>query len=140
MGSRLAEIMAYDRKTFKNKLLGTLSGAITHFYMVKLAELNGQTKWVQHWKAEIDRLINMEFVVTAITEIKGKWDKRRAIAETLADLEAADKRYRTAAANYVAKVYKLKKLNKELSPSVEDAFHALVHQASESALKSDVDG
>ena len=31
--------MAFDRKTFKNKLQDILGGAITHFYMVKLAEL-----------------------------------------------------------------------------------------------------
>ena len=136
MNSRSAAVMAYDRKTFKNKLLGTLSGAVTHFYMVQFAELNGQTKWVQHWKGEIDRLLNMEFVVTAITEIKGTWDKRKAIAETLADLAAADKRYRTAAANYVAKVYKLKKLKKDLPTGVEQEFHDMVHEATESALSS----
>lgn len=102
-----------------------------------MAELNGQGKWVQHWKGEFDRLINMEFVVTAITEIKGHWDKRKAIAETLADLAAADKRYRTAAANYVAKVYKLKKVKKDLPDGVQDEFLDMVREATESALSSE---
>jgi hypothetical protein len=126
--------MAYDRKGFKNKLLGTLSGAITHFYMVKFAERNGQTKWVEHWRTEIDRLVNMDLVVTLVSEIKGKWDKKRALEESLADVQAADRRYRTAAAHYVARVYSIKKLSKNLAPGVETEFFDLVRQAVESAL------
>jgi hypothetical protein len=128
--------MAFDRKSFKNRLLGTLGGAITHYYMVKLAELNKQTKWVQHWNKEVDRLINMDLVVTVVSEIKGRWDKRKAIAECLADIKAADRRYRTVAANYVAKVYKLKKINKQLAAEVDRPFYETVHETVEAALRS----
>lgn len=49
--------MAFDRKTFKNKLQDILGSAITHFYMVQLAKRNHQTKWVPHWNTEMDRLV-----------------------------------------------------------------------------------
>lgn len=139
VAARVADAMAFDRKSFKNKLLGILGGAITHYYMVQFARLNKQSKWVQHWEGEVDRLVNMDFVVVAVSEIKGRWDKNKAIDETLADVAAADKRYRTVAANYVARVYKLKKVNKELPAAAEAAFFATVAQATTAALRPDED-
>jgi hypothetical protein len=102
--------------------------------MVKLATLNHQTKWVRHWQTEIDRLINMDTVRVLVSDIKGKWDKKKALAESLADVRAADRGYRRVAANYVAKVYKLKKINQQLPAGVDEPFYALVQQAAEAAL------
>ena len=48
-----ASEMAFDRKTFKNRLLGILSGALAHYYMIELADRNKQTKWVHHWRGEV---------------------------------------------------------------------------------------
>jgi len=139
VAERVFQAMAFDRKTFKDKTLGILSGAITHFYMSKLAVANRQTKWVQHWQTEVDRLINMDFVVAILTEIKGKWDKQKAIGETLADVEAGKHRYRTAAINYVTKVYKLKKIKKDLPEDVDEEFLKLVRDAVDEALSPSVD-
>jgi hypothetical protein len=134
IAERIRLAMALDRKSFKSKVLGILGGAITHYYMVKLATLNRQTKWVQHWSSEVDRLINADFVIAVDTEIKGKWDKRKAITETLVYVAAGDHRYRTTAANYVAKVYKRKKINQDLPTGVEKSFYEMVQQATERAL------
>lgn len=136
---RVLRAMAFDRKTFKDKTLGILSGAITHFFMVKLAKLNGQTKWVQHWENELDRLVNMDFFVAILTEIKGKWDKRKAIGETLDDIRNAEKRYKRVAANYITKLYKLNKLNQDLPEGVEIPFYEMVDQATENALNPEDD-
>lgn len=129
--------MAFDRKTFKDKLQDILGGAITHFYMIQLAVLNRQTKWVRHWQTEVDRLINMETVRILVSEIKGKWDKRKALEGSLADVQAADKGYRRVAANYVCKVYQQKKINTQLARDVEKEFVAQVRQAAEDALSLD---
>lgn len=128
--------MAFDRRTFKNKLQDILSTALTHYYMTKLAELNRQSKWVQHWKTEIDRLINMDTVRVLVSDIKGNWDKCKALAESLRDVQAADAGYRRVAANYVAKVYRLKRLDKELPVGIEGAFYQMVVEAAESVLES----
>jgi hypothetical protein len=128
--------MAFDRKTFKDKLQDILGGALTHYYMVKLAELNEQTKWVQHWMSEVDRLINMDTVRFLVSRTKGKWDKRKALQESLDDVRAADSGYRKVAANYVARVYRLKKIDQDLPASVDEQFLAMVQQAAEDALNS----
>lgn len=132
---RVYEVMAFDRKTFKNKLLAILSGAITHFYMVQLAERNGKSKWVQHWKTEIDRLLNLDFVVVLVSETKGRWDKKKAVSETIADLATVDRRYRTVAANYVTKVYRLNKLDRHLPAELQDQFRSMIWEAVERGLE-----
>ena len=68
---KILRAMAFNRQTFTDKLQFILSGALTHYYMVQLAQLNGQTKWVQHWKTEVDRLINFDTVQVLIANIKG---------------------------------------------------------------------
>jgi hypothetical protein len=135
--AQIRDIMAFDRKTFKDKLLGVLSGAITHFYMVKLATQNRQTKWVQHWKTEIDRLVNLDTVTILVSEIKGHWDKGKALAESIRDVRSADSGYRRVAANYVARVYQLKKLRKDLPQGIEAEFYAMIEEAAERALSPD---
>jgi hypothetical protein len=132
-------VMAFDRKSFKDKLQFTLAAAITHFYMTQLAERNGQTKWVRHWHSEVDRLINMDTVFVLVSNIKGKWDKRKALSEALADVRASDGGYRRAAVNYVVKVYKLKKVDRQLPAGIEEEFYRMVQEAAESALSAPAD-
>lgn len=131
--------MPFDRKTFKDKLQDVLGGALTHFYMVRLAEQNDQTKWVRHWTTEIDRLINMDTVRVLVSAIKGRWDKHKALAEALADVQAADAGYRRVAANYVKKVYRLKKMDDRLPAQAEQEFYDLVQQAAAETLTPDED-
>jgi hypothetical protein len=59
---------------------------------------------------EIDRLIHMDTVRILVSEVKGNWDKTKALAESIRDVQAADSGYRRVAANYIAKVYQLKKI------------------------------
>jgi hypothetical protein len=104
--------------------------------MIQLAERNRQSKWVHHWRGEIDRLLNLDFVVMLVSEIKGRWDKRRALQETLEDLAAADQRYRTVAANYVSKVFGLKKLQRELPANLAEEFRSMVKEAADRGLEA----
>jgi hypothetical protein len=135
---RILRAMAFNRQTFTDKLQFILSGALTHYYMVELARLNGQTKWVQHWKNEVERLINFDTVQVLVANIKGKWDKKKALEESLSDVRTADSGYRRIAANYVAKVYQLKKTKQNLPAGVEDEFYEMVHETAERALRPDV--
>jgi hypothetical protein len=127
--------MAFDRKTFKDKLQDVLGGALTHYYMTRLAIHNKQSKWVRHWQNEIDRLIHMDMVRILVSHIKGTWDKRKALAESLADVRAADRGYRRVAANYVARVYSLKKVRQDLPDDVDADFYRMIQQAAEAALR-----
>ena len=137
---RIVRAMAFTRQAYKDKMLGHLIGAVGHFFMVKLAERNGQTKWVQHWNSEVDRLVNMEFVVAVLAPIKGHWDRRKAIQETVEDIRAAELRFCRAAGNYLARVYKLKKIKKDLPAGVEAEFYAMVQEAAERALSPEDGG
>lgn len=128
------QAMAFDRKTFKDKLQDILGGALTHYYMIQLATLNKQTKWVKHWQAEVDRLINMDAVRVLVSRTKGSWDKRKALAASLQDVSAADEAYRRVAANYVSKVYGLKKINRNLPDDIQSDFFAAVELAADQAL------
>jgi hypothetical protein len=129
--------MAFNRKDFKNKLQDTVAAALTHFYMVNLAQLNHQTKWVQHWQTEIDRLVNMDMVRTLVSEINGHWDKRRALDESIQDVQAADTGYRRVAVNYVKKVYQLKKIQQQPPTDAANVFYTMVSEAAERALTPD---
>ncbi|MCS6976562.1 MAG: hypothetical protein NZM31_06070 [Gemmatales bacterium] len=135
---RAITAMAPDRKTFKNRLQDILGAALTHFYMVQLAQRNRQTKWVQHWNTEIDRLIHMDLVRILVSAINGgRWDKRKALAESLQDVQAADQGYRKVAANYIAKVYRLRKIEARLPQGMERSFYAAVQEAAEFAVQPD---
>src|SRR3984893_12704957 len=123
---RMRPLMAFDRKPFRDKLRDILGGAITHYFMGELAELNGQTKWVHHWNTEVDRLVNMDTVRVLVTPIKGNWDKMRALQQSLQEVQGAEGGYRKIAANYVAKVYKLKRIKQDLVAEVEKEFYQMV--------------
>lgn len=134
---RTLQAQALTRQAYKDKLLLILSAAITRLFMVKLAELNGRTKWVRHWASEVDRLINMDFVLAVLAPIKGNWDKRKAMRETLDDIRLVEVPYCRAAGRCLTKVYKLKEIKKDLPAGVEDEFYEMVYEIAERALSPD---
>jgi len=137
LAEKVHRAMAYDRKTFKDRVLEKLGAALMHFYKVRLAELNRQTKWVDHWRAEVERLIYDEFETVLVHPIKGKWDRMRAVAEIVAELRAADSGYRTVAENAVKRNSRLRKANNRLSNAVENEFYNMVQEAANETLRID---
>jgi hypothetical protein len=121
--------MAYDRATFKNRVMEKIDGALVECYKAALAELNGQTKWVQHWRNEVERLLFIELHTVLVRPIKGRWDRRRAISEVIAELRAADAGYRRVAEGAIKRYYGLKRIGKRLPDEVTGEFYAMVDQA-----------
>ncbi len=121
--------MAYDRKTFKERVTEKIDGALEEFYTARLAELNGQKKWVEHWLAEVDRLLFLELRRVLRRPIKGRWDRRKAVSEVIQELRHVDAAYRRSVAKDVLEYYGMKKLKKPLPPEVTDEFYALVERA-----------
>jgi hypothetical protein len=128
--------MAYDRQTFKNRVMEKIDGALVEFYKFTLALLIGKIKWVEHWKNEVSRLLQMELVTVLLRPIKGRWDRRKAIGEVIAELRAADSGYRRFAENVLKRYYGLKKITRELPPEATDEFYAMVDQSVNDALTS----
>src|SRR2546422_9159334 len=93
----LLTAMAYDRETFKDKVEEKAGGALLEHYKACLARATRQTKWVEHWETEVDRLLNTELVVVLLHSIKGFKDRKKAAREVLDHLRSLDTRYRRAA-------------------------------------------
>jgi hypothetical protein len=121
--------MAYDRSTFKNRVMEKIDGALVEYYKAELAELNGQTKWIQHWRTEVDRLLFIELHTVMVRPIKGRWDRRKAIAEVIAELKAADAGYRRVVEGAIKRYYGLKKIMKPLPAEATERFYDMVDQA-----------
>lgn len=115
--------MAWDRKTFKSRLLWLLQGALEHFYRVQFARLNGQTRWVRHWKEEVEGMIGPDVLTVLWTQTKGRWDKQKAIGEVIVILHQKEDQCRTRALNYVMKVYPLRKPRRGLPTNVSAEFY-----------------
>lgn len=125
--------MAYDRNTFKDKVIEHVVGALREFYKAQLAEKNGKTKWVQHWRTESRQLLenNLDFVLEHPT--RGNWNKKRAVEEALSYVRSIDNRYRTKATNQVLKDFELMKLKRPLDDSDTEAFYELVGRVVDAA-------
>jgi hypothetical protein len=111
-----------------------IDGALVEFYKSNLALLIGKIKWVEHWKNEVYRLLRMELVTVLLRPIKGRWDRRKAIDEVIAELRAVDSGYRRFAENVLKRYYGLKKITRELPPELTDEFYAIVQRAVDDAL------
>lgn len=133
--SRRLLTMAYDRRTFKDRVLEKLSGALGHHYMAALAELNRQTEWVQHWRGEIERLVFIELGLVLESPIKGNWNRQRAVNEVIEELRAVDPNFRRRAENVAKRYYGLKKIARALPAGVDTEFYNMVNEAVAEALQ-----
>ncbi|HET6882398.1 MAG TPA: hypothetical protein VFI31_19690 [Pirellulales bacterium] len=125
--------MAYTRSIFKNKLEEQLGGALGEFYKAECAKANGLTKWVDHWANEANRLLSYLATQVYFHPIRGFKDRRKALAEAIAELRDVDSSYRTYAMNMVVKDYAIKKLKHAVPAEASDRFYALVEEHIRSA-------
>ena len=114
--------IAYTREEFKNKVEEKVGGALLEHYKAALATLHGHARWVQHWQAEADRLINSELVVALLHSIRGFKDRRKAAGEVIQHLRSIDPQYRRAADRVVKRDYGLSKLRSEMTEEVTEEF------------------
>ena len=103
---QLSEMAQYDRKAFNEKLTEKISGATREFCKYAIAELNGEVKWVYHWKTEVERLVNEAASVYA-TPISGFKDRKKVLAEVVLDFKAENSKgtYTRMAKNTFFKYY-----------------------------------
>jgi cobalamin biosynthesis protein CobD/CbiB len=123
---KLLTAMAYSREEFKNKVEEKVGGALLEYYKAALAALNRQTRWVQHWESEVDRLLHSELVVVLLHSIKGFKSRKKAADEVLQHLRASDDQYRRAAEHVVRRDYRLKKLQAPITDEVTEKFYRTV--------------
>jgi hypothetical protein len=137
VAARVLRAMAYDRNAFKDKLEEHIGGAYLEFYKARLAEKNGQTRWVQHWNTEVRRLLDRGLVAAMLHEIRGFKDRRKAYDEVRTALKAKDAGYRKAAENTVLKDYGLRKVRVPLDAEDTADFWKLVEGAAENGLAAE---
>lgn len=127
--------MAYDRAKFRDKVREYVGGAWLEFYKARLAEKNGQTKWVRHWKTEVKVLLERSLVAALLYPIKGFKDRSKAFEAELAELKKSDSGYRTTAENTILRDYGLRKVRVHLDDQDARDFWDLVERAAEPALR-----
>jgi hypothetical protein len=125
--------MAYPRAVFKNKLQEFIGGALGEFYKAECARVNGLTKWVDHWTKEANRLLSFMATQVYLHPIRGFKDRRKALAEALAELHPQDRGYRNYAMNQVVRDYKIRKLKYPIPPDATRRFYELVERYTEDA-------
>jgi hypothetical protein len=134
VAARVLKAMAYDRVTFRSKVREHVGGAWLEFYKARLAEKNGQTKWVRHWKTEVKTLLERSLVAALLYPIKGFKDRSKAFAAELAELQKSDAGYRSTAENTVKRDYGLKKVRVHLDDQDAAEFWKLVERSARPAL------
>lgn|SRR5487761_14984 len=125
--------MAYRRAVFKDKLQEFIGGALGEFYKAECAKVNGLTKWVDHWTAEVNRLLSYMATQVYLHPIRGFKDRRQALAESLRELQQVDAGYRNYAMNTVVKDYGMKKLKHPIPADAMRRFYAFVEDSVQKA-------
>jgi hypothetical protein len=123
---RLIKAMAYSREQHINSMESALSGAIRHYYRVKLAALNAKTDQVEKWQQHEEQFLG-QFVDALTHELKGKRDRRKAAAQALQELQSQNlARQRGETAQFEA-TYKIDVV-KSLPADVDEGFFVKVRQ------------
>lgn len=139
VAARVLKAMAYDRAAFRAKVREHVGGAWLEFYKARLAEKNGQTKWVRHWRSEVKTLLERSLVAALLYPIRGFKDRSKAFEAEITELKKADSGYRRTAENTVVRDYGLRKVRTHLDDEDAEAFWAWVKMAAEPALKPGTD-
>ena len=58
--------------------------------MAEVATANGYLDYVQHWRNEVDRILFVELVFFIQRETKAPFEKRKAIAEVIAEYNTGE--------------------------------------------------
>jgi hypothetical protein len=123
--------MAYRREQFKDRVEEKLGGALLEHYKAVLARLNRQTRWVQHWEREADRLLGQELPVVLLHSIKGFRDRKMAAREVVEHLRSIEGQYRRAAEYTLQRDYGLKRIRIPITDEAVERFFQLAEKTIE---------
>ncbi len=124
----ILKAMAYKREDFKNKVGEKVGGALFEYYKANLASTSGHSRWVQHWRSEVKRLIETELVIVLLHPIRGFKDRKKAAWEEIDKIRAIDEQYRRAAEHTIQRDYGLKKLRTQITDQDTENFYRMVQR------------
>jgi hypothetical protein len=127
--------MAYSRSDFKNKIESKVGGAFFEHLKAEYATFNGETKWVDHWRKEVDGLVDSQLVVELLHTTTFK-DKAKACREVLDILKAKTASYMRTAKGKLETTYYKRKM-KDISEDVAARFFERVEKVIQETLASD---
>jgi hypothetical protein len=136
VATRVLKAMAYKRQTFKDRVEEHISGAILEFYKAQLAEKNGYTEWVKHWRTEVKNLLERSLVAALFHDIRGFKNRKKAFDEVVISIKGKDRGYRTAAKHQVTRDFEVRKLKTDLDDNDTKAFWALVKRATDPVFQA----
>jgi hypothetical protein len=128
--------MAHTRERFKSRVEEKIAGALYEFYKAECAVGNGQTRWVEHWRHESERLLG-ELQIALLHAIRGFKDKRKAFNEVVEYITSKDRSFRRLTENTVRKDFKLKKLKFGVPEESTKRFWALVAKSANEVLDAE---
>lgn len=131
----LSRTASYSRQQFKDRVEEKVGGALLEHYKAECAQANDFTRWVEHWRNEVQRLLG-ELQVVLLHEIRGFKDRRKAYSEVLDYLQAKDSSYRRVARGTVARDFRVKKLTHAVPASATENFYRMVQETADIALES----
>jgi hypothetical protein len=134
-----------SRPDFKAKVEGYISGALGEYVKAEVAERNGYTKYVQHWRGEVERLIWFELPIFLEEQTtKTNFDRRRIVDEIVQEyqpqfLSWMNSTRTTLASNYFR--FEKRKTDFKLPDANTSAaaFWLMVEQSVDSALENSND-
>ena len=79
---------ALSRQQWKDGVEHFISSALIKYVLAEVAELNGYTAHLEHWRKDVERLINIELpMFLEMVKTKSRFDKQRAIEEIVRENE-----------------------------------------------------
>src|SRR2546428_170057 len=106
---------------FQDGLERLLISGIGSFCMAEIANANGYPDQTRHWRSEVDRIVFIDFVFFIISSETTRFDRRAALAKTVANYDSTEnfRRFLLAAKRLLATRY-LKNPNANLKlPNAE---------------------
>jgi hypothetical protein len=79
---------ALSRQQWKDGAEHFISSALYKYALAEVAELNGHTAHLEHWRKDVERLIDIELpMFLEMVKTKSRFDKQRAIEEIVRENE-----------------------------------------------------
>lgn len=113
--------MAYSRTEFKNKIEEKIGGAFYEYLKAAYTKTNGETRWVDHWNSEVDRLLDTELVVVLLHTATFK-NRLKATTEVIIELKKVTNNYKASAKKQLELSYFKKPFKKDLDEKQIQSF------------------
>lgn len=127
--------MAFDRKSYKNRIMEYLVGALTEHYKATLARKNNLYRWVAHWETEVNSLLSSCGYALS-SPVRGVRRRRLALSEVIAEVRTRDANARRSAESQIQRDFGLRRLPVALDDADTEAFWTRVMYELEPILQS----